>query len=235
MGVRDVVSAGVGLCRHVGLGAARVLACAKLRVSKIVIAFAFISVASAAGVAFIPLSGGSGPLASDGSSEAPMRSTSRRDSLLTRPLDWGRFPSLDYANVFSKSDQAGLSAAPATYASSAAAVPDQAAPATSSSRVVEVVKVMSKGTGLASFYRRGVKTANGEPFDPSQLTAAHRTLPFGTKLRVTNLTTGKSVLVRVNDRGPYVAGRVVDLSYSAAESLGMIEQGVTKVHLAVVQ
>jgi len=229
-----VVSAGVGLCNHVGLGAARVLACAKLSVSKIVIAFAFVSVASAAGAAFILLSGGSGPLASDGSSEAPPRSTSRHDSLLTRPLDWGRFPSLDYATVFSQSDQAGLSAAPATYAS-AAAVPDQAAPAPSSSRVVEVVKVMSKGTGLASFYRRGAKTANGEPFDPSQLTAAHRTLPFGTKLRVTNLTTGKSVLVRVNDRGPYVAGRVVDLSYSAAESLGMIEQGVAKVHLAVVQ
>ena len=64
---------------------------------------------------------------------------------------------------------------------------------------------------------------------------AHRTLPFGTKRRVTNVQTGKSVIVRVNDRGPFIAGRELDLSYSAAESLGMIEQGVSKVQMTVVQ
>jgi rare lipoprotein A len=89
--------------------------------------------------------------------------------------------------------------------------------------------------GLASFYTEGTQTANGEKFDTLQLTAAHRTLPFGTRLRVTNLGTGRSVTVRVNDRGPFVPGRVVDVSYSAAEKLGMVGTGVAKVKLDVVQ
>jgi rare lipoprotein A len=66
--------------------------------------------------------------------------------------------------------------------------------------------------GVASFYTEGTKTASGEKFDTQELTAAHRTLPFGTRLRVTNVTTGQSVTVRVNDRGPFVPGRVVDVS-----------------------
>jgi rare lipoprotein A len=89
--------------------------------------------------------------------------------------------------------------------------------------------------GLASFYTEGSKTANGETFNTHELTAAHPSLPFGTKLRVTNVSTGQSVTVRVNDRGPYVPGRVVDVSYSAAEQLGMVRGGVAKVKLDVVQ
>jgi rare lipoprotein A len=89
--------------------------------------------------------------------------------------------------------------------------------------------------GLASYYSYDPKTASGEKFDPNELTAAHRTLPFGTRLRVTNVATGRSVTVRVNDRGPFVPGRVVDVSRSAAESLGMTRQGVAKVKLDVVQ
>lgn len=89
--------------------------------------------------------------------------------------------------------------------------------------------------GLASFYTEGSQTASGEKFDTTALTAAHPTLPFGTKLRVTNLATGRSVTVRVNDRGPYVPGRVVDVSYSAAKALGMVDRGVAKVKLDVVQ
>ena len=89
--------------------------------------------------------------------------------------------------------------------------------------------------GLASFYTEGAKTANGETFNTHELTAAHPTLPFGTRLRVTNVTNGQSVTVRVNDRGPYVPGRVVDVSYSAAEQLGMVKGGVAKVKLDVVQ
>ncbi|MBX6327790.1 MAG: septal ring lytic transglycosylase RlpA family protein [Pseudolabrys sp.] len=89
--------------------------------------------------------------------------------------------------------------------------------------------------GMASFYAEGQKTANGERFDPNDLTAAHPTLPFGTRLRVTNLATGRSVTVRVNDRGPFVPGRIVDVSYSAAASLGMVGQGVAKVKLQIVQ
>ncbi len=89
--------------------------------------------------------------------------------------------------------------------------------------------------GLASFYREGHETASGEKFDASELTAAHPTLPFGTKLRVTDVKTGRSVTVRVNDRGPYVPGRVVDVSYSAAEALGIVGRGVADVRLDVVQ
>jgi rare lipoprotein A len=93
----------------------------------------------------------------------------------------------------------------------------------------------SSGGGLASFYSEGQKTASGERFDPNELTAAHPSLPFGTKLRVTNTNTGKSVTVRVNDRGPYVPGRVVDVSYSAAQALGMVRSGTANVKLDVVQ
>jgi rare lipoprotein A len=89
--------------------------------------------------------------------------------------------------------------------------------------------------GLASFYTEGTQTASGEKFDTNELTAAHPTLPFGTRLRVTNVATGRSVTVRINDRGPYVAGRVVDVSYSAAQSLGMVGKGVANVKLDVVQ
>jgi rare lipoprotein A len=89
--------------------------------------------------------------------------------------------------------------------------------------------------GIASFYTEDQLTASGEKFDTNDLTAAHPTLPFGTRLRVTNVATGHSVTVRVNDRGPYVPGRVVDVSHSAAEALGMVESGITKVKLDVVQ
>jgi rare lipoprotein A len=90
-------------------------------------------------------------------------------------------------------------------------------------------------SGMASFYTEGTRTASGEKFNTLELTAAHPTLPFGTKLRVTNAATGRSVTVRVNDRGPYVPGRVVDVSYSAADALGMVGKGVAKVKLDVVE
>jgi rare lipoprotein A len=89
--------------------------------------------------------------------------------------------------------------------------------------------------GVASFYTEGQQTASGEKFDTHDLTAAHPTLPFGTRLRVTNVGTGRSVIVRVNDRGPYVPGRIVDVSHSAANALGMVQSGTAKVKLDVVQ
>jgi rare lipoprotein A len=101
--------------------------------------------------------------------------------------------------------------------------------------VRETSERKSPSNGVASFYWQGTKTASGEKFDPGELTAAHPTLPFGTKLRVTNTSTGRSVTVRVNDRGPYVPGRVVDVSYSAAQELGMVGKGVAPVKLDVVQ
>jgi rare lipoprotein A len=88
--------------------------------------------------------------------------------------------------------------------------------------------------GIASFYTEGAQTASGEKFNTHELTAAHPTLPFGTRLRVTNVGSGQSVTVRVNDRGPYTPGRVVDVSYAAAEKLGMVGRGVAKVKLDVV-
>lgn len=88
--------------------------------------------------------------------------------------------------------------------------------------------------GVASFYSDR-ETASGEKFDKNELTAAHPTLPFGTKLRVTDVSSGRFVTVRVNDRGPYVRGRVVDITPSAAEALGMVDKGVTNVRLDVVQ
>ncbi len=88
--------------------------------------------------------------------------------------------------------------------------------------------------GVASFYS-DTQTASGEKFDKNELTAAHPTLPFGTKLRVTDTSSGRFVTVRVNDRGPYIRGRVVDVSPSAAEALGMVDKGITNVRLDVVQ
>jgi rare lipoprotein A len=87
--------------------------------------------------------------------------------------------------------------------------------------------------GLASYYRSGLKTANGERFNPHGLTAAHRSLPFGTKVRVQNVKTGRSVIVRINDRGPFVPGRVLDLAFGAARMIGLA--GVAKVSFEVVR
>ncbi|TDH37886.1 septal ring lytic transglycosylase RlpA family protein [Pseudohoeflea suaedae] len=85
------------------------------------------------------------------------------------------------------------------------------------------------GCGKASWYALHSKTASGERMDPSKLTAAHRSLRFGTKLQVTNRKTGKSVVVRVNDRGPFIRGRVLDVSKAAASHLGMVNSGVANV------
>jgi peptidoglycan lytic transglycosylase len=91
--------------------------------------------------------------------------------------------------------------------------------------------------GLASFYGHGhgSRTASGERFDARAMTAAHRTLPFGTKVRVTDVASGRSVTVRINDRGPFVSGRIVDISQSAAEELGLVRRGVAMVKLDVVE
>jgi peptidoglycan lytic transglycosylase len=88
--------------------------------------------------------------------------------------------------------------------------------------------------GDASFYagrHQGKPTASGEAFDKNALTAAHRSLPFGTRLEVTNLENDSSIVVRINDRGPFVRGRIVDLSLAAAKALGMAKDGVARVRL----
>lgn len=89
-------------------------------------------------------------------------------------------------------------------------------------------------TRTASYYgarHHGKRTASGEPFDQNGLTAAHRELPFGTRVQVTNQGNGKSVVVRINDRGPHTRGRLIDLSRAAAQQLGMLRSGTAKVRI----
>jgi rare lipoprotein A len=114
-----------------------------------------------------------------------------------------------------------------------AAAPRKHIPVAGRPAATKVAALTDSSVGIASFYKYEAKTASGEQFNPRALTAAHRTLPFGTRLRVTNVATGQSVTVRVNDRGPFIPGRVVDVSLSAAKELGMIDRGITKVKLEV--
>ncbi|MCQ2005633.1 septal ring lytic transglycosylase RlpA family protein [Rhizobium sp. NRK18] len=89
--------------------------------------------------------------------------------------------------------------------------------------------------GKASWYALHSKTASGERMNPSAFTAAHRKLKFGTKLKVTNAKNGKSVIVRVNDRGPFIRGRVMDLSKGAAQNIGMVSSGVAKICYDIIE
>ena len=91
----------------------------------------------------------------------------------------------------------------------------------------------SAGSGIASYYWQGQQTASGARFNPSAMTAAHRSLPFGTKVRVTNRRNGRSVVVTINDRGPFIRGRVIDISRGAAQVIGMTGAGLAPVSLDV--
>jgi rare lipoprotein A len=120
------------------------------------------------------------------------------------------------------------SAASAPATSRATPAPVEAAPASRGGAAYE--------RGLASYYASslaGHRTANGETYDPFALTAAHRKLPFGTRVEV-RTASGRAVVVRINDRGPFVSGRVIDLSRRAAEELGIVHAGVAEVELRVV-
>ncbi len=118
----------------------------------------------------------------------------------------------------------------------------EAAPAPAIAKAVESrfvnapVQAEVIAAGMASYYGAelaGRRTASGERFNPEELTAAHRTLPFGTKLRVTNPRTGQFVVVRVNDRGPFHGNRLIDLSREAAERIGIVRAGAGRVELAL--
>jgi len=92
--------------------------------------------------------------------------------------------------------------------------------------------------GIASWYGPGFDgnlTANGEVYDMNGISAAHKTLPFGTLVRVTDFETGRSIVVRINDRGPFIEGRIIDLSKGAAAKLGTIERGITQVGLRILR
>ncbi|MBT3728485.1 MAG: septal ring lytic transglycosylase RlpA family protein [Candidatus Marinimicrobia bacterium] len=92
--------------------------------------------------------------------------------------------------------------------------------------------------GIASYYGSKFhkkRTANGEIFNMYKISAAHKTLPLGTKVRVINLKNGKSLTMKINDRGPFAKGRIIDLSYKAAQKLGFVNQGTTKVRIEVIR
>jgi len=92
--------------------------------------------------------------------------------------------------------------------------------------------------GMASYYGdefHGKMTASGEVYNQWDFTCAHKKLPFGTKLKVVNLKNGKSIIVRVNDRGPFVKGRIIDLSLAAAKKIDMVRNGVVKVKIVIVR
>lgn len=102
--------------------------------------------------------------------------------------------------------------------------------------IAEIVDETEIDGGMASYYGNelaGNRTASGERFDPGQMTAAHRTLPFGSMVRVTNVSNGDSVIVRINDRGPFSRGRVIDVSHAAAREIGMHRSGTARVKLAL--
>lgn len=104
------------------------------------------------------------------------------------------------------------------------------------SPVADIVDETEIGSGMASYYGKelaGNRTASGERFDPGELTAAHRSLPFGSMVRVTNTSNGDSVIVRINDRGPFSHGRVIDVSTAAAREIGMHRSGTARVKLAL--
>lgn len=101
-----------------------------------------------------------------------------------------------------------------------------------------ITRALGTQEGIASYYGKGFdgrKTSSGEKFDMNKLTAAHRTYPFGTILRVTNLKNGSQVDVRVNDRGPVKPERIIDLSYAAAKSIGLDKLGLVRVRLEVLE
>lgn len=93
----------------------------------------------------------------------------------------------------------------------------------------------SRGCGGASWYALHSRTASGERMNPSLLTAAHRSLRFGTRVKVTNARNGKAVIVRINDRGPFIRGRVIDLSKAAAAQIGMLRSGTAKVCYQIIR
>uniref|UniRef100_UPI00191C5C27 septal ring lytic transglycosylase RlpA family protein n=1 Tax=Micromonospora acroterricola TaxID=2202421 RepID=UPI00191C5C27 len=104
---------------------------------------------------------------------------------------------------------------------------------TAKKKTTPAAKVLESGSCGASFYSDGQLTANGESFNPDELTAAHKTLPFNTKVRVTNPASGKSVVVRINDRGPFIDGRCLDLSRAAFATIASVDVGALTVRYEV--
>ncbi|MFI9844390.1 septal ring lytic transglycosylase RlpA family protein [Nonomuraea sp. NPDC051941] len=180
------------------------------------------------------------PLQAKPLNEAARQATPQSPSPLPKPAAARPRPTKSPATA-----QPNTTASPATASSSPAAKPTatkRSTPGTTSPTPTKATKspthmpktrVLSSGTCGASYYGDPQMTASGERFDPSAMTAAHKTLPLGSKVRVTNPSTGESVTVRINDRGPYVGGRCLDLSEAAFSAIGNTSAGVMRVKYEV--
>ncbi len=160
------------------------------------------------------------------------------DSVLAQPLDpFGTTPvnEADSGNAKAEGQEPDSIESPENTTEDTAVAPQ---PVLSPTPPIPQPSVISVSTGEASWYGPGFygnRTANGEVFRPGTLTAAHRTLPFGTKVRVTNLWNGRSTVVRINDRGPFHGRRVIDLAHGAANQLGLVASGIAQVRLEVLR
>ncbi|MGV9381687.1 septal ring lytic transglycosylase RlpA family protein [Nonomuraea sp. NPDC003707] len=180
------------------------------------------------------------PLQAKPLNEAARQATPQSPSPLPKPAAARPRPTKSPATA-----QPNTTASPAESSSSPAAKPTatkRSTPGTTSPTPTKAAKspahkpktrVLSSGTCGASYYGDPQMTASGERFDPSAMTAAHKTLPLGSKVRVTNPGTGESVTVRINDRGPYVGGRCLDLSEAAFSAIGNTSAGVMRVKYEV--
>ena len=160
------------------------------------------------------------------------------DAVLAQPLDPFGSASVtetDSGSAKAEELESGAVASPETPTEDTAVAPQPVQPP---APPIPQPRVISVSTGEASWYGPGFygnRTANGEVFRPGTLTAAHRTLPFGTKVRVTNLGNGRSTVVRINDRGPFIGHRVIDLAHGAANKLGLVASGIAQVRLEVLR
>ena len=160
------------------------------------------------------------------------------DAVLAQPLDPFGAASVtetDSGSVKAEEVESDAVASPETPTEDTAVAPQPVQPP---APPIPQPRVISVSTGEASWYGPGFygnRTANGEVFRPGTLTAAHRTLPFGTKVRVTNLWNGRSTVVRINDRGPFIGHRVIDLAHGAANKLGLVASGIAQVRLEVLR
>jgi len=142
------------------------------------------------------------------------------------------------AQVERAPEKASTTPAPPTPAPNVPSPPATIAPPAGAPPSSPDTAIITQQRGRISMYGNdfaGRKTASGEPFDPTALTMAHRTLPFGTRVRVTNLENQRTVEVVVNDRGPFMSGRIADLSEAAARRIGMVADGVVEALLDVIQ
>jgi rare lipoprotein A (peptidoglycan hydrolase) len=176
-----------------------------------------ITLIAAAGLAAVALAAIAVAVTGPGSSSAQMRSPA---ALADPPRP------LDRAGRAGRDDQRTPIASPTPE-------PTETPPEQAPSKKKRHGKILSRGACEASYYGTGGRTASGESFDPDALTAAHRTLPIGSKVRVTNRHNDRSVVVRINDRGPFVAGRCLDLSSAAMQAVGGVGSGVIPVRYAV--